>query len=237
MFLLCNRTYFHAPGITRLCFPLAARTLMGWFERWVNGTRGRILSLLRTDPTTVSTLAGTVGVSDNAVRTHLTSLQRDGLVEEAGTAYEGSVGKPAQLFRVTEEGEELFPKAYAAVLGEVLRIVEAREGGDGVVRLLEEVGRRAGRVRDESADAEARIEATAEILRGLGADIDLVREPGGAWRLEGKGCPLSAAVRDRAAVCRLIEALVAESSGGTVEQCCRHGDRPRCSFRVSASSA
>ena len=205
-------------------------------ERRVTGTRGRILSLLRSEPTTVSELAFNVGISDNAVRTHLTSLQRDGLVEEAGTAHEGGVGKPAQLFRVTERGEELFPKAYAAILGEVLRVVAEREGEEGVVALLENVGRREGRGVAPGQSMGARVEATARVLRGLGGDIEVVAEPEIRWRIEGNGCPLSAVVRDQTVVCTLIESLVAEATGGDVTQCCRHGDRPRCSFRVSAQS-
>lgn len=206
--------------------------MAGWFERWVTGTRGRILSLLRRDPATVSDLAGNVGISDNAVRTHLTSLQRDGLVEEAGTAHEGGVGKPAQLYRVTELGEELFPKAYAAVLGQVLRVVAEQEGEDGLVALLEKVGRRVGRTARSGVASGERIESTAQLLRGLGGDIEIVPEPSGRWRIEGRGCPLSGVVRDQAVACTLIEALIAEATGGAVTQCCRHGDRPRCSFRV-----
>ena len=208
--------------------------MTGWFERWVTGTRGRILSLLRGDPATVSDLAGNVGISDNAVRTHLTSLQRDGLVEEAGTAHEGGVGKPAQLYRVTEHGEELFPKAYAAVLGQVLRVVAEQEGENGLVSLLEEVGRRVGRTARSGVASRERIESTAQLLRGLGGDVEIVPEPSGRWRIEGRGCPLSGVVRDQAVACTLIEALIAEATGGAVTQCCQHGDRPRCSFRIQA---
>lgn len=208
--------------------------MAGWFERWVTGTRGRILSLLRADPATVSALSDTVGISDNAVRTHLTSLQRDGLVEDAGTVHEGGVGKPAQLFRVTEHGEELFPKAYAAVLGQVLRVVAEQEGEAGLLALLEQVGRRVGRAAPSDGATEERVKSTAQLLQGLGGDIEIVQEPDERWRIEGRGCPLSAVVRDQAVACTLIEALVAEATGGAVTQCCRHGDRPRCSFRVEA---
>lgn len=208
--------------------------MAGWFDRWVNSTRGRILSLLRADGATVSDLAVNVGISDNAVRTHLSSLQRDGLVEEAGTVHEGGVGKPAQLFRATAQGEERFPKAYATVLGEVLRVVAEQDGDEGLIALLEEVGRRVGHTDRPAVRLEERVEATAELLRGLGGDIEIVTEPTGGWSLEGRGCPLSAVVRDQAAVCGLLEALVAEATGQAVTQCCRHGGRPRCSFRVEA---
>lgn len=55
-----------------------------WLERLASGTRGRLLALLQRSKQSVNELAAAVGISDNAVRTHLGALQRDGLVEEAG---------------------------------------------------------------------------------------------------------------------------------------------------------
>jgi predicted ArsR family transcriptional regulator len=232
MFLWNIRTNGAVGGIPYVPELDSGGHVAGWFDRWVNSTRGRILSLLRSDDATVSDLAENVGVSDNAVRTHLASLQRDGLVEEAGTTHEGGVGKPAQLFRATAHGEELFPKAYAAVLGHVLRTVAEQEGEEGLVALLENVGRRVGHLDRPNGRPEDRVEATAQLLRALGGDIDIVPQADGSWMLEGNGCPLSAVVRDQAAVCTLIEALAAEATGEAVTQCCQHGDRPRCSFRI-----
>lgn len=206
-----------------------------WMSRLVAGTRGRILSLLRSEPSTVSALSAQVQVSSNAVRAHLTSLQRDGLVEEGGTVHEGGVGKPAQLYRATIEAEELFPKAYAAVLNELLRTMAEREGEDAVVSLLQEVGRRAAGG-DATGPLERRVEAAEKALRGLGADVKVEREAAEAWRLEGQGCPLSAVVREQTIACTLVQSLIAEVSGGEVTICCRHGDRPRCSFRVEPAA-
>lgn len=207
---------------------------MAWFERWITGTRGRILSLLRGDASTVTRLADEVGISDNAVRTHLAALQRDGLVEEAGTLHGGGVGKPAQLFRTTAQGEEVFPKAYAAVLGQVLRVVAEKDGEEGLLALLEEVGRRVGAGARPAASQPLaeRVQTSADLLRGLGGDIRVEEEAGQGWRLEGNGCPLYALVREQEVACNLVEALIAEATGGVVQQCCRHGDRPRCRFLV-----
>ena len=208
-----------------------------WADRLIGGTRGRILSLLRAEPATVAAIARRVGVSDNAVRAHLTSLQRDGLVEEGGVAHVGGVGKPAQLYRTTVEAEELFPKAYAAVLVELLRTVAERDGEEGLLGLLREVGRRTAGRRAEGASAEARLASTEEALRSLGADVRVEREAPGQWHIEGQGCPLSAVVREQAVACTLVESLIAEVSGGRVSPCCGHGARPRCRFRVDVASA
>jgi predicted ArsR family transcriptional regulator len=47
----------------------------------------------------LSELATAVGVTDNAVRLHLGSLQREGLVRQSGVRR--SVGKPAHVYDVT----------------------------------------------------------------------------------------------------------------------------------------
>ena len=53
---------------------------IGWRERLFKSTRGKILELLRTRECTVNDLAAELRLTDNAVRAHLASLERDRLV-------------------------------------------------------------------------------------------------------------------------------------------------------------
>ena len=50
-----------------------------WDRRFWGSTRGRIILLLRGGSSTVNELAAALGLTDNAVRTQLISLERDGL--------------------------------------------------------------------------------------------------------------------------------------------------------------
>ena len=59
----------------------------------------------------VDELAEAVGVTRTAVRQHLASLMRDRLV--AAGAVRASGGRPQQLFVLTEEGKEAFPRHYS----------------------------------------------------------------------------------------------------------------------------
>ena len=52
-------------------------------QRFLESTRGRIVTLLRGSPRTVKELATGLELTDNAVRAHLTTLERDGLVQVA----------------------------------------------------------------------------------------------------------------------------------------------------------
>src|SRR3954470_6572716 len=56
-----------------------------WRARLMESTRGKILDLLRPKEQTVNDLAAALGLTDNAVRVHLLSLERDGLIHQAGT--------------------------------------------------------------------------------------------------------------------------------------------------------
>ena len=73
-------------------------------------TRGQILVLLRRGTETVNDLAAALGLTDNAVRAHLTALERDGLARRSGTR-RGS-RKPTVTYALSAEAEQLFPKEY-----------------------------------------------------------------------------------------------------------------------------
>ena len=196
----------------------------------LGGTRRRLLELLRRKRRTIPELAEEVGLSGNAVRMHLSALQRDGMVEPAGVQ-RATGGKPAQMYDITRTTEELFPKAYAAVLRELLEEIEARQGSDALVDLLRGVGARVAAGVPAEGGAAARVELAAAVLRSLGADLEVERV-GEGWLLRGYGCPLSAVVEEHHEACQLVEQLVAEVSGQPVRECCDRGDRPRCAFRV-----
>jgi predicted ArsR family transcriptional regulator len=197
----------------------------------IGGTRRRLLELLRRKRRTIAELAEQVGLSGNAVRMHLSALQRDGLVDPAGV-HRDTGGKPAQVYDITRETEELFPKAYAAVLTGLLEELESREGPEAVGSLLRGVGARVAAGVPAEGGIEARVQRAAAVLRSLGADLEVERVEGG-WLLQGYGCPLSAVVEERHEVCHLVEELVADVVDAPVRECCDRGERPRCGFRIS----
>ncbi|HEX2492144.1 MAG TPA: HTH domain-containing protein, partial [Steroidobacter sp.] len=59
----------------------------------------------------VDELAQALGVTRTAVRQHLASLMRDRLVVPGAARASG--GRPQQLFVLTEEGKEAFPRHYS----------------------------------------------------------------------------------------------------------------------------
>jgi predicted ArsR family transcriptional regulator len=205
-----------------------------WDERFFESTRGRMVRLLRRSGRTVEELARALGLTDNGVRAHLSVLERDGIVRQRGTVRRGSGGgKPAYVYKLTSEAEDLFPKAYAPALGRLLDVLVERLGPEESEALLRSVGRRLVEGKTvPTYDTRARLEAAAGVLNELGGLAEL-EEQDGALIIRGYGCPLAAVTPDHPEVCHLAEALVAEVAGVPIHECCDRSERPRCCFEVA----
>ena len=203
-----------------------------WGERFLASTRGRIVTLLRRQPRTVNELAEALGLTDNAVRAHLTTLERDGLVEQSGSR--PGFRKPNLTYELTADAGQFFPKPYGPVLAQLLSVLAGRMGPGELEAVLVEVGRRvaatfAGQVR--AADVRGRVAEAVRVLGELGGLAE-VEEAAGELVVRGFDCPLAEAVAGHPAACRLAEALLSELVGVPVAERCQHGTPPRCAFRV-----
>jgi predicted ArsR family transcriptional regulator len=209
----------------------------GWDQRFFSTTRGQAVALLWRAPRTVEELAAVLGVTDNAVRTHLSSLERDGLVRQTGVRRSG--GKPAYVYDVTPAAEQLFPTAYGPVLGQLLDVLGERMPADAVEALLREVGARlaaeSGAPFPRNRAAGDRVQRAITVLEGLGSMVEIEDDgaKSGKVRLRGYSCPLASAVQAHPEVCRLIESLLAQLVGAPVTECCDRDTRPRCGFEIA----
>ena len=208
--------------------------MTNWLARLTGETQARLLGLLRRSRQSIAGLARALRLTDNAVRMHIAALRRDGIVEDVGTQRDTG-GKPARLYGLTREGEELFPKAYALVLGKLVEAIVRTEGRERAIELLRAVGTEAAARAPDATNRGERIEAAAGAFRELGADVELEQTPDG-WRLHGYGCPLSAVTSGHPEMCELGKALVEEVVGAAVTERCQRGDHPRCAFEIAASA-
>jgi predicted ArsR family transcriptional regulator len=207
---------------------------MTWDRRFLASTRGRIVGLLRRGGRTVDELAAALALTDNAVRAHLATLERDGLVRQEG-ARRGA-GKPAYTYGLTPDAERTFPRAYEPVLRELLGALGEQLAPGEVESLLRATARRlaAGQAPSAGGDARARAAAAVDVLNALGGLAEL-EEGAGGFVIRSYGCPLAAVVPGHPEVCRLAAALVGEVAGAATRECCVRDPAPRCCFEFASA--
>jgi len=180
-------------------------------DRFFASTRGRVAaSLRRRRSASAVELAQELQLSPNAIRQHLASLEREGLVRERPVR-RGKT-KPTNEFSLTGEGERLFPQRYDVLLNAVLR--EVRElGGDGVVtQIFERMGRRSAEkaaARVEGVQGEKRVGVLVDLLREHGVEADYSAD-GSTYVLREHNCPYAETVKEHPQVCSLIHSVLGE---------------------------
>ena len=206
-------------------------------RRFLESTKGQIAALLRRSSRTVEDLAASLGLTDNAIRSQLATLERDGLVRQGGVRRSPGAGKPPTVYELVPEAEQLFSRAYAPVLAALLDELAEQLPAERVDMLMEAVGRRIaeGAQRRKSGDLAARVYAAVGLLNSLGGEAES-EEREGALLIRGCGCPLSAATSRRPEMCRAVESMLSEVIGAPVRERCERTERPRCCFEVSTAA-
>jgi predicted ArsR family transcriptional regulator len=204
--------------------------MSSWSTRFLGTTRGRIVMLLRRAGRTVDELAQALELTDNGVRSHLATLERDGLVRQNGTRRGG--GKPAYTYELTLVADQLFPRVYDEIVAQLLEVLADRLAPELVSEILEDLSRSlaTGRVAPPG-DLRSRVEWGAAVLRDMGG-LPEVEECDGAFLIRGYNCPIGAVVARQPGACRLAELLLRQVIGATVYERCDRGVSPRCCFEV-----
>jgi predicted ArsR family transcriptional regulator len=205
---------------------------IGWRERLFKSTRGKILELLRTREWTVNDLAAQLRLTDNAVRAHLASLERDRLVVQSGM--KPGIRKPHTTYGLGPEAEHLFPKAYGRLVSLLMSIFSRqvkprnlRAGMRAAGRAVasEHLNELRGKTRQQ------RIDAALSVLKELGGTASFKEEDGKHF-IYGNGCPIAAATANHPEACLLAESLLTELIGSPVKEHCIRGPTPSCRFEV-----
>ncbi|MEA2529626.1 MAG: hypothetical protein QOG89_1270, partial [Thermomicrobiales bacterium] len=203
---------------------------LAWNRRFFASTRGQVIGLLRRGRRTVEELAQALGLTDNAVRAHLASLERDGLVRQEGLRRGPS--RPAYAYELTLDAERLFPKPYGAVLRVLLDVLAEEVPPTKIESMLREVGHRMAAGQPPPAgDLQTRVDRGVALLADLGGLAESEDADEGIL-IKGYSCPLGDAVPGHPEICRLAETLLVDAIGNPVHEQCDRGATPRCRFLV-----
>ena len=205
-----------------------------WDERFFSSTRGRLVLLLRRGPSTVDELAQALELTDNGVRLHLATLERDGVARQVGVRR--GQGKPSYLYELTEDAERLFPRVYGPLLRQLLDVLGERLPQNQVESALREVGTRLSQNYPSATGSAAdRVNAAVALLQAIGGDVEVEGSSADdRVVLRGRSCPLASMVPGHPEACRMAETLLSEATGLPVHEACERdaGSQPHCVFEL-----
>lgn len=197
-------------------------------------TQQRMLEVLLHTPegATVESLVSELGISTNAVRQHLTALERDGVVARAGTQPSG--GRPELLYVLSDLGREAFPRRYRQLAEDLIEDVGTVIGPEALEAAMRRMGARAG-AQLASSGPPASIEQTAEALRAASyeAGVSDSAEP----EIVAHNCVFHRLAERFPAVCQFDLAFMEAATGRKVEhrECMVRGGKV-CRFGFSGKS-
>ena len=206
-------------------------------KRLLDSTRGRIVATLRPGVLTAEDLAARLNLTRSAIRAHLTAMERDGLVRRSGQR--PGPTRPAVLFELTPEVEQLLSGAYIPLLTQLVDVFVDALPPDQQEALLRQTGRRLAIEllggRPPAGDLASRSAAASDLLnQRLGALTRVERN--GHLVIRGVGCPVAALSGKHRGACVAMESFVAQIVGEPVQECCDRTDRPQCCFRIGSPS-
>ena len=202
-------------------------------KRFFESTRGRIVALLRTGNRTVNDLVDELRLTDNAIRAHLLSLERDSLVEQKGL--NKGFRKPHFVYGLTENGRQLFPRSYDSLLSQLLTTLKGRFSTETLRDLLQDVGRKIGVQKPTHEDLRERARLAAVELYDFGGS-PTVSEKDGDIVISSDNCPFAEVVADHPETCKIVESMVGEIVKAPVEERCVRDGGPRCNFVIHQSA-
>jgi predicted ArsR family transcriptional regulator len=177
--------------------------------------RPALLDLLKIHgPSNIPRLADLRGVNRTAVRQQLAMLQREGLV--AVRVEKRRVGRPTQLFALTDKADALFPQAYGPLALALLRQLREVDGDRKIDQLFDR--------RTRSLIAAYRKRLAGMSLGEKWQELARIRaEEGYMARVEGKGltehhCPIAAIAKEFPQVCRFEKRLFEAVLGGPLDR-------------------
>ena len=166
-------------------------------------TRQEILTSLKVEGSrTADELARTLGISQVAVRQHLSSLEAEQSV--AVEIERKGLGRPAHRYRLTPLGDETFPRKYDTLANSMLDELRAWQGDEAISEL---VGRQRERIRRDwqsrlsGKQTHERISELARLLTELGYMAEAREVSPGFYMLVKRNCPLCAVARNHPETC------------------------------------
>ncbi len=193
-----------------------------------------VLELLRRkQAASAEAISAELGITPNAVRQHLTNLERDGLVKSEPVRHKR--GRPSLLFSLTERADASFPKRYGQLATMVLTEVQEMGGPKALDEIFRRVAlRHAESVRQdmEGLSFDDKLKRLVAWIGRAGTLAESEDTPDGV-RVTIHNCPFRNTALKFPQVCTITPHLINDLLGAPVSQAeSIHRRDPYCSFLV-----
>jgi predicted ArsR family transcriptional regulator len=176
-----------------------------------------LLKLLLKNKTgmTADELSVELGVTRNAVRQHVASLENDGLVKRGLTRSSG--GRPEQLYQLTDKGHECFPRHYAWFAQLLVESVQQGGGDKSFGERLGDMGTRSGNQlrlqHPELTGRQEKVQKLSEIMEQLGYSTQATED----GKISADNCVFHALAMNNPEICQFDLALMSAFTDSAVD--------------------
>jgi len=207
----------------------------------MSGTRDLVLHTLLTQPRcTINELADKVGISPISVRHHIGSLEAQGLIGCEDERH--GVGRPRQLFFLTEKGMEQFPTRYVRLTVRLLEHLKETMPEAMVNKLFTQMAIDLAKDLSEGKETknltmEERLNLVKELLMVEGFNIEWEQQEDG-YQIHEASCPYFLIGQNHPEVCAVDQILISTVLSVPAEKvkCILNGDN-NCTYLISDTAS
>lgn len=198
-------------------------------------SRSQIIDFLKkAEWLTVSELSQKVGITPMAIRQHLLSLEKQGIIRYA--VKKTGIGRPVFLYRLTARADSIFPKSYGKFINDMLQGIESLDGKKKVDKIFkfrkdkmlsEKLG-----VINEFSTLHEKVATLAEILNQDGYMVELDELDDG-FSMKQFNCPIAEVSANYSGVCKYELELYRDLLGTSVKRLqCQADGNASCTYHI-----
>ncbi len=202
-----------------------------------NGSRQeQILTLLLGNKTglSIDQIAESFGISRNAVKQHMSVLEKDQLI--AAAHWNATKGRPVRQYILTDQGINHFSKQYSWFCNLVLSELKQEMGSDQFTAFIQRMGRK---IADSLAPqfsgktAAEKAEILVSIMQDLGYQVS-VEQSGGQAIISAINCVFHDLAMEHTELCEFDRTLIRSLLDNPVEQIeCMAKQGCACRFKTT----
>ncbi|QGQ46179.1 transcriptional regulator [Metabacillus sediminilitoris] len=206
-------------------------------ENVKKSTKDKILELLKKDVSlSVNDLTERLYITHMAVRKHLNILEKDHLIKSIEVKQQ--MGRPLQLYSLTDKGERLFPKNYEGLTVDFLHDIKEIHGENSIKQLFKKREQRlineySPRIVHEHTPSE-KIKEIVNIQNEKGYMANVTKIDENTFELIEYNCPILAVAKEFKIACQCETEMLKDvlQTKQVNRICCKTDGDDHCRFFI-----